>query len=352
MIRTEAKVGPLDRGVTDIVMTDFSELDQLYCSASVDRLREFYYRVGGIENLILFSRARPSPPMSVIIFPSRMESSIVAVVPTANSHSPPFTDFLASAKGLQVVAVESKGLHFNFARAMNLGIAYALELGPTKVVLSNDDVVLTRPAAELIQRFARSSARVAVPLVIYGSYRSNAQEVTIFRQGALFRAIIDAISRSSPRLLPRANRAHALVNQLPRELSKGAVPYFLLGRSVSSYDAPAHKARLGNFGGSMVEKFNTPLATVLNIQPFSVVDADLLRDYQFDETFINSGEDLDLALRLDRAGIKSSVIDFVVAARSGTSLGFSDVRLWRNTLFERLYMAYKLSATYHFPIGR
>ena len=65
-------------------------------------------------------------------------------------------------------------------------------------------------------------------------------------------------------------------------------------------------------------------------------------EHPFDETFINSGEDVDMMIRFHRDGMKQKIMDFQISDIGGASLGRG---LWREArdFLGVMYLNYKHS---------
>ena len=66
--------------------------------------------------------------------------------------------------------------------------------------------------------------------------------------------------------------------------------------------------------------------TTINFESFGIFKSETLKNHPFDETFINSGEDVDMMIRFQREGLNQKVIDFQISDIGGASLGKG---LWR-----------------------
>ncbi len=117
------------------------ELNVLYNSKSPNDVVSFYDTVGGTEDLLNFMVWRKKQSCDYKIYEINAGGgNNIVIIPTANFRK--VKDRLTKIyKGLHIIFIESKGMYFNYARAINTAFKYMKSTyNPKFCIVSNDDI--------------------------------------------------------------------------------------------------------------------------------------------------------------------------------------------------------------------
>ena len=292
----------------------------LYFSNDYHDIIRFYNAFKNETELFDFLSQMPKEYVKTTILHN--DDSIVLVVPTSdinNIHSRQIKD---TYKAYTIVFVESKGKYFNFSHSMNIGIEKAITLNPQWIMLTNNDIYSEDPII-LKNQVKNIDKDIIVPKKInYGNNIGNAG-INIYKDSWLLNMLYRL--KFFSKLFPIQMRGRFICN---------SIHYYKHLFKYINVNTDSYLNKLPFIGKKIIE--------IYNIQPVSIIKAEILDKYRFDEIFINGGEDLDLALRLKKAGFTFQLSDLNFYGQSGASLGINNMRLYRNTLIEILYISYKL----------
>ena len=292
----------------------------LYFSNDYKDIIKFYNSFEDARKLLDFLSKMPKEYVKTTIL--RNDDSIVVVVPTSDINNINSRKIKDTYKEYTVVFVESKGKYFNFSHSMNIGIEKAITLNAQWIMLTNDDIYCENPKI-LKERIKNMDKDIVVPTKIHYANNIVNAGINIYKNSWLLNMVYKIKFLS--KLLPIQMRGRFICN---------SVHYYKHLFKYININNDSYLNKLPFIG----EK----ITAVYNIQPVSIIKTEILDKYRFDEIFINGGEDLDLSLRLKKAGFNFYPLDLNFYGQSGASLGINNIRLYRNTLIEILYISYKL----------
>lgn len=294
--------------------------NELYFSTDPKDIIKFYNMFNNAEELFNFLSEMPKESVKTTIL--RNDDDIVVVVPTADINNTNSKKIINTYKDYTIVFVESRGKYFNFSHSMNIGIEAAISLNPKWIMLTNDDIYIQTPTI-LKEKLQKIDENIIIPKKI--RYKDNyvSTGINIYKSSTLINSVYKI--RLMSKLFPIHLKGRFICN---------SIKYYKYMFKYLNIDIDSSLNKLFFIG--------TRIFTVYNIQPVSIIKARILDKYQFDEIFQNGGEDLDLSLRLKAAGFTFYPTDLNFFGQSGSSLGINNLRLYRNTLIEILYISYKL----------
>ena len=196
---------------------------------------------------------------------------ITAVIPTID-HKQPMTQKLLTeleSLGSDWVCIEDFGPGFNFSKSMNKGIETALSEESVKfIILSNDDLHSIVGFDEMLSTLRKEEDYGYVCPYLNGKF--NAVHMT-----------------------------KSLFVDLASATLAGAAPFYVLRQR------KAAKRYINGRNYPIVSQKVLPLGKyAVQVQPFSIFKADILRHDMFDEDFLKHRQDGELAIRLYLKGIK------------------------------------------------
>ena len=271
---------------------ELDELNRLFTSKNVEDVIKFYDHFDTAEQLIEWMKNRPSAPMK--IYEVEGEKDIVVVIPTAN-HEGEFAKNCANNifKGQQIVFVESNGPFFNYARSCNYSLKYSLKYNPKWIVLSNDDMYKIDEFSILKNKLLKidDADVVFVTPTVYHSH-----EISVYTQRLLL-------------LYRHVNKYNSIRLKLFKKYNiKLLVRQMNLARRI----------------------FMKPLYTFKLTGDFQIFSSNLVKNAEiFDQTFINSMEDVDFSYKVSKEKIKNTTIDFKIGDYIAKSLGWGVERTIR-----------------------
>lgn len=273
---------------------ELDELNRLFTSKNVEDVIKFYDHFDTPEQLIEWMKKRPSAPMK--IYEVEGNKDIVIVIPTAN-HEGELAKNCANSifKGQQIVFIESNGPFFNYARSCNYGLKYALKYNPKWIILSNDDMYKVDDFSILKDKLLKTND-VDVVFVTPTIYHSH--DISVYSQ----------------RLLLLLYRHINKYNSVRLKLFKKYNITFLVRQMNST-------RRI----------FMKPIYTFKLTGDFQIFSFNLVKNIGiFDDTFINSMEDVDFSYKVSKEKIKNTMIDFKIGDYIAKSLGWGIERTIRN----------------------
>ncbi len=293
---------------------------RLYFSNNSKDIIKFYNSFGKPEELFDFLSQMPKESVKTTIL--RNDDRIVIVVPTADINNGNAKRIKNVYKDYTIILVESRGKFFNFSYSMNVGIEKAISLNPGWIIITNDDVY-PQNTNNLTEKLEKINKDIIIPKKIQYEKSEVTTEINIYKSSRFLNLLYRIAPLSN--LFPIYLKGRFLCNSI--NYYKNMLKYL-------NINADSYFNRLFFVGKKIV--------SVYNIQPVSIIRAKVLRDFKFDQIFQNGGEDLDLSLRLKKAGLSFYPLDLVYLGQTGSTLGINYVRLYRNTLVEILYISYKI----------
>ena len=283
---------PLKNDSSEIFVSLVDYRNNLFTSKDPEKIIEFYNGFDNKSELIQWMNERPKGVTT--IYEVEGDKNIIVVITTADYNGKYAKECRDNIfKGLHIVFVESGGRednYFNFAHNINTGIRKAMEYNPKWVVVSNDDMVIIDSSSTL---------------------KNQLMEIDNNNYRVLF---------------TRPSYYHSIPCYLSRQRITRKILFYLLGR-------PRRKQFLleKRFG---VEFFLPPShgywkfffkkgISILSIATFGIFSPELIREFKnlYDETYINSAEDMDLSVRIAFKKIPASIIGYRIGNLKGSTLG-------------------------------
>ena len=277
----------------------------LFTSNNGKNILEFYDSFKNREDLIEWMRERPKG--ATYVHEVEGNKNIIVVITTADfygENAKKCKDIVF--KGLQIIFVESgevPDFYFNAAHNANIGIKEALEYNPEWIIYSNDDVETDNIQGLITILKSNPRESYLVPL------RKNTE--------AQFQ-IFDA---KFPSLL-----AHALFSLFSGDIEYGVSSLKMLKVKFWAHNGLFFSAREGILY-KFLKFLSFPVSLPYeNFSDFGIFRATVLREFKFEESFINGVEDTELTLRLINCGIFPKVIPFKVRSAKGGGQTLGDLR--------------------------
>lgn len=324
-----------------------SDKEELYEKLSADNFLQFYDNFDSVKELINFFRSRKRPKISLFYMPSETGSEITAVIPTKSVETDHVKRLIRKLRSLNILFVESNGPFFNFSYSMNVGIREAIRLRSRFIMLSNDDVFPLNYITQLEDEVVKNGVDydIFLPNITNGTeYVSSMQKIYI--QSWATNHIISNSAISSIIQSSTSQSARFFVNKLKIYRDHDILKYIVL-RNHDPIFRNGYLRLAGNVLEHLSKRFHRELIEINNIQPVSILKADILKRETFDESFVNGGEDTDLSVRLAISGARVSNLKESFQDVGGYSLMHNQDRILKNTLPEILILGYKLNS--YFP---
>ena len=281
-------------------------LNKLFTSRDSKDIIKFYDHFDNAESLINWAKNRPSAAMK--IYEVEGNRDIVIVIPTADHNSKLAKNCAENIfKGQQIIFIESYGPFFNYARSCNFGLKYALKYNPKWIVLSNDDMYKIDDISvlkdELLSLDSEKLDLTFSPI----NYKSYLVKETLFS-----------------RMLSNLSFYHRNVNFIKKKF----------GISYRPFDGRRNLALRVLY--KKIYKFYIT-------GPFTIFSSKFIQSINkpFDEIYINDVEDIDLCLRIMKRN-KFTNISFKIGSIGGRSLGTNKSLRGMRTIFDQIYLDYKI----------
>lgn len=316
--------------------------ETLYENLTLRNFLEFYNSFDSITELIEFFRTRKRADVRIFPIVSDDSWEITAVIPTKSIQSKFVKVLSQKLQGVNIIFVESEGPLFNFSYSMNIGIKEAISMKSKFIMLSNDDIFplygIGKLKAEVVANCEKYD--LFVPNVFRGKQNLSSRQ-SIYYQSWLIERLIS--NRFTSRVNPSSisSSARRLISKLNIYSDPRVFKYFILRDNDDSFRKHPNALSM-KIIENVVRKFNKLLIKINNVQPVSVIRADLLKLERFDESFVNGGEDTDLSIRLAFSGARVYYLKEQFQNVGGFSLGNDINRILKNTIPEILITGYKL----------
>ena len=285
------------------------DMDNLYASNDINDIIRFYYCFDEVEELIKWSRSRPSADINVIEIGGN--SDIVFIIPTPDVKDKLTLSLLDSIKNFHTILVESKGKYFNYAKSVNKGVSIALKYNPKWIIVSNNDIVIEDNIRKLYSELIEiDNKKVSALIGAGGSDSFNLCKFTFLSNILIF------------------TKYKEKLNILKKFYSK----FFIYNYS------------------KFFNMLCNPIVLVRNLSffgQFLIVSPHYMMGKGgrlFDETYINGVEDVDVLLDVLSNGYYRP-IHFKIKHLIGASLGRDEKRVWRN-YFNIVYLNYKINRNF------
>ena len=287
-----------------------------FTSNDPNEIIEFYNGFEDRDELIQWMNERPKGVAN--IYEIEGEKDIVVVIPTADFSGDYAKECSENIfKGLHMVFVESGGqgdFYFNFAHYVNAGIKKAMEYNPKWVVFSSDDMYKIDDVSVLIDQLVGMD---------------NHRYMTVYTEPSIHHSIPSAVSRGRItrtmlfKLLGK-NRRYQLIFE-----KKFGINFFVT--PIKGYWRLFFK--------------EIPGKKVISIADFGIFSSELLKSENglYNETFVNSAEDIELSIRLASTVSDKKIIQYKIGSYIGVSLG-NDISRRLREIAGQSYLNYLLSS--------
>ncbi|MEM3828759.1 MAG: hypothetical protein QXP36_06060 [Conexivisphaerales archaeon] len=291
--------------------------DKLFTSENPNDILKFYDTFSNRDELIQWMKERPKGRAEIIEVEGDKE--IIVVIPTADFNGKYAKECRENIfKGLHIVFVESgypKDPYFSIAHNKNVGIEKAMGYNPKWIVVSNDDMIKVDDVNIL-----RNALNNLDPSQI---------GMVFFSEGSSYHSVNMYISRIRRLGFLLGGLGVGLIKDYTNILRKFSVKYVLSGNSIM--------ARL------FYKKISSYIDTIaIGVYSGRLINETVSRDgYFHDESFINWGEESDVAIRSQLNGCKIEHVDFKILPMIGSTLGTGRDRFIRD-LAGTIYLSSKL----------
>jgi hypothetical protein len=292
-----------------------------FTSSNPEDVTRFYDHFRSRDELVAWMRSRPMG--RAVISEVEGKTDAVVVIPTADVSGPLAAncrDMLF--KGQHIIFVESgrSDPFFNYARNINVGCRRALEHNPKWIIVANDDSLRVDSISTLtsgLEKIDPDETTIAYP-VPFSNYHSVESSLVHLKNWAY--------------PLLRFKRAEL---RRTYDLSRRLGVKF---RFMSNWIFTAGSRRL------LYGPFVRAVASYVDPVSFGVYSSRLIRDLGgklYDEVYINSGEESDLAFKTWTGGKGIRYVPFRVGDQVGMTLGTGLARTFRS-LASGAYLNYKV----------
>ena len=312
-------------------------LEKLYDKNDVSDLALFLNSFNSVNELIQFIHNRPRAPISIYIENVDAGNDIIMVVPTPDFKDNRTQQFIKNFRDYKIIFVVSSGIYFNFSISMNAGIQEALKFNPEWIGLSNVDISPITNTSQIRPIIRSHEPSVLIPRIFLPNGKKQ-RCACLIRTGKHVNYVLRKLHFLS-KFLPVELRGQFLVSALSIARKHEIIRYMTI---LNRYQEPYTRLH-SIFLKIFFSIFHLHTLCFTNIQPISFVHSVILREYKFDEDFINGGEDTELSIRMLRNGVSFREIEYDVAREVGVYLGKSEVRLMRNSVIEVLVLGTKLN---------
>ena len=304
---------PMERTMTKVFFSLVDYRNNYFTSDDPNKIIEFYNGFENRDQLIQWMKERPKGVANV--HEVEGDKEIIVVITTADYNGKYAKECRENIfKGLHIIFVESGGkgdFYFDIAHNFNVGIKKAMDYNPKWVVVSNDDMYKIDDVKQL-----KEILRII----------DNCQYKVAFTEPANYHSIPCSLSKQRItrkilfRLLGKYRREQLLLED------KYGVEFFL--PPVKGY----------------WKLFFRKGEQVLSIATFGIFSSELIKEFGnlYDEVYINSAEDMDLSLKINRFN-DVKIIKFRIGNYFGSTLG-TDVRRHLMEIAGLTYFNYKLTA--------
>lgn len=302
------------------LMANFtSELNDYFRSKRLADLATFYDQFEDVSQLVEYMKYLPKGEYE--IQDSLGMNEIVVVIPTPDRNRKYARHCETSIfKGFRIVFVcdadnTANNKYFNFAHAVNLGLKHALSYNPKWIVFSSDDMFKIDEPTVLARELLKLD---------------NKRYDIVFTEPANYHSIPvnfgkDRVTRKLLFLLTKGRRFQLRVEK------KFAVEYF---------SSPDHGLWRLFFKGGYKH---------LSIGDFGIFSARFVEQRKgdlYDETYINSAEDIDLSLELSVDKSRLAKIRYRIGDYRGSTLG-TDISRRVRDIAGYAYLNWKMKSRMH-----
>ena len=287
-----------------------------FTSDEPDKIIEFYNGFENRDQLIQWMKERPKGV--AYIYEVDGDKDVIVVIPTADFNGKYARECRENIfKGFHIIFVESGEIpdpYFNYAHNCNVGIKKAMEYNPKWVLVSNDDMVKVDDISILIDQLAGIDNHI---------------NMTVYTEPSVHHSVPSAVSRCRItrtmlfKLLGK-NRRYQLIFE-----KKFGINFFVT--PIKGYWRLFFK--------------EIPGKKVISIADFGIFSSELLKSENglYNETFVNSAEDIELSIRLASTVSDKKIIQYKIGSYIGVSLG-NDISRRLREIAGQSYLNYLLSS--------
>ena len=219
-----------------------------------------------------------------------------------------------------MVFVESGGrgdFYFNYAHNCNVGIKRAMEYNPKWVVVSNDDMIKEEPIERLSSNLLKldNKEEIIVHTLKNGKYHSR--DALISTRSIRRKIVLNMMGK---------------IERMGMNIESRLEIRYIVGSTLAFY--------------RFIYK---PILRVKYSGSFTIMSSTLIKrmnESAFDETFINGGEDIDLALLLKHEGTWTEYVDYKIGDIIGGTIGPYDIIRRTRGIANTCYLNTKILKTY------
>lgn len=307
----------------EIFILSDTKLNKLYTSTKLAELEKFYKSFESKDDLIAWMMRRPNEQMR--LFEISGNTDIIFVIPTSDINGNYSRYCKLLYKNWYIIFVQSKGLNFNFGRSCNFGIQRALELNPKYIVISNDDIYkvdkIDKFTKNLLKLKSKPDAVLIKPTYNEPELNCKITKIPLLTASIYYKlkALTIHFYKFYPALLKKYDIKYLAVVSDPNKSKGHQLNKFI-------YKPKAEFRLQGNFFALS--------------RPFLKAN----HGKAFDETFINSFEDVDLFYKIK---IKNNYtfIKFRIGAYDSGTFRFDKLHAFRG-LANLIYFNYKIEKNY------
>ena len=313
-VKNSRKKSPVTYSEIPLFFSLVDYRNNYFISDDLHKILEFYNGFDNRDQLIQWMKERPKGVAN--IYEVEGDKEIIVVIPTADVNGKYAKECKDNIfKGLHIIFVESGEVpdaYFNFAYNVNVGIKKALEYHPDWIVYSNDDMKKEVSSSTLIAELRNLNNSDKKAIFVKNSKISPRWYVSK-------RTIISKFLDTWKKYKKDFNYSNGLMIFKKFEVRY----YFVWGIESLFYRHESSYINIGSFSS------------------FSGLFCNSLNGRIFDETFINSAEDLKLSILLTKDKRDYSFFKKYRIKNIGGAILDSDTR-WIRDVSGRVYLDYEL----------
>ena len=301
----------IDKSYVDIFFSLVDYRNNYFTSSDPEKIIEFYNGFKNRDQLIQWMRERPKGVHTIREVEG--DKDIIVVIPTADFNGKFAKECRENIfKGLHIVFVESgvDNYYFNYAHNCNVGLKKAMEYNPKWVVVSNDDMYKRDDVRVLRESLSKIDEKIDTVFTSEGLYHSRF--VLLSYRTVRRHLAINLIGNFEKRRL-----------SIEKKFRIDVVFGTTLGLKKFLYQQDKKVKYSGSFG----------------IYSNRFIANNDLKIY--DETYINGGEDIDLALNIHLCKQSSMKIDYKIGDLIGQTIGPYDSKRRLRGIVDDCYFNFK-----------
>lgn len=279
-------------------------LEELWSSSDIDENIRFFEEINDISEFIGFSKNRQKGQVEIFTRGNK-DSDIKFIIPTMDPDASICRKIEEMYRNYSILFIKSKGQFFNYSRSLNNGLekTFSGSNKPKIIVISNDDVILQKTDVSNLENidFTNNSVYCLTP-----NNKNYSGEHVVISKANYFETYKD--------LIISALNNDIAKNKVLRILNHKSIPYAKIRSMKYILDTC-----ILEFYRRMMP--NEKTLEFINFADFGIFDANVLRDFKFDELYINGWEDWDLSYRLFNSGLKIKPLNYKFERIGHASIG-------------------------------